>query len=66
MRYKANILGQLEQIDALMNRIRFQVNRQYEQEQILESVEMVKEQVEKTREIVSLEDDEFANQFAGR
>jgi DNA-binding transcriptional regulator YiaG len=49
-----------------MNRIRFQVNRQYEQEQILESVEMVKEQVEKTREIVSLEDDEFANQFAGR
>ena len=31
-----------------------------------ESVEQLKESIEKIREIVSIEQDEFANQFAGR
>jgi DNA-binding transcriptional regulator YiaG len=65
MRYKANVVTQLEHIDSIAGRIQFQVNRGYDQNQILESVEMLKEQIEKTREMVSLEDDDFAKQFAG-
>lgn len=63
MRYKANIIGQLEQMNALVSRIQFQVNRGYDQEQVLESIEMIKEQIERTREMISLEDDDFAQQF---
>jgi DNA-binding transcriptional regulator YiaG len=65
MKYKANVIMQLEQMDAIANRIQFQVNRGYDQTQILESIEMLKEQIEKAREMVSLEDDNFAKQFSG-
>lgn len=65
MKYKANVIMQLEHIDALANRMQFQVNRGYDQTQILESIEMLKEQIEKAREMVSLEDDDFAKQFSG-
>jgi len=65
MRYKANVVMQLEHIDSIASRIQFQVNRGYDQNQILETIEMLKEQIEKTREMVSLEDDDFAKQFAG-
>ena len=64
MRYKANIIGQLEQMSAVVSRIQFQVNRGYDQEQVLESIEMMKEQIERTREMISLEDDDFAQQFS--
>jgi hypothetical protein len=37
-----------------------------DQDQILESIDLLKEHVEKTREIISLEADEFAQQFANR
>jgi len=65
MRYKANVVMQLEHIDSIASRIQFQVNRGYNQNQILETIEMLKEQIEKTREMVSLEDDDFAKQFSG-
>lgn len=65
MRYKANVVMQLEHIDAIASRIQFQVNRSYDQTQVLESIEMLKEQIEKIREMVSLEDDDFAKQFSG-
>jgi len=66
MRYKNNVLDKLTQLDALANRIQLQVNRNMDQDQILESVELLKEQVEKTREMVSLEGDSFEQQFANR
>jgi len=34
-----------------------------EQDQVLESLDQVKEQIEKINEIVSLEQDDFAQQF---
>ena len=52
------------QIEAVANRIQLQVNRGMDQEQTLESVETLKEHIEKTREIISLEQDDFAQQFA--
>ena len=64
MRYKNNVLDKLTQLESTVTKIQFQVNRGISQDQILDSVENLKEQIEKTREMVSLEPDEFANQFA--
>jgi DNA-binding transcriptional regulator YiaG len=63
MKYKNNVLDKLVQLEATVNKVQFQVNRGMEQDQILESIDEVKEQIEKTREMVSLEQDDFANQF---
>jgi DNA-binding transcriptional regulator YiaG len=65
MKYKNNVLDKLVQLEATVNKVQFQVNRGIEQDQILESIDEVKEQIEKTREMVSLEQDDFAQQFAG-
>jgi len=66
MRYKNNVLDKLTQLEALANKVQFQVNRGVEQDQVLESVDLLKEHIEKTREIISLEHDDFAEQFANR
>ena len=63
MRYKNNVLEKLGQIDTIANRINVQVNRGGTQDQVLESIEMLKEAIERTREIVSVEFDEFEQQF---
>ena len=64
MKFKSNILEKLNQLDATVNKVKFQVNRGVEQDQVLESLDQVKEQIEKINEIVSLEQDDFAQQFA--
>lgn len=64
MKFKANILEKLNQLDATVNKAKFQVNRGMDQDQVLESLDQVKEQIEKINEIVSLEQDDFAQQFA--
>jgi len=64
MKFKNNVLDKLNQLDASVNKVKFQVNRGMDQDQILESLDQVKEQIEKINEIVSLEQDDFAQQFA--
>ena len=64
MKYKNNVLDKLTQLESTITKIQFQVNRGMDQDQILESIEDLKEQVEKTREMISLEGDDFAQQFA--
>ena len=64
MRYKNNVLDKLTQLEALVTKVQFQVNRGVQQDTILESIEDLKEQIEKTREMISLEQDDFAQQFA--
>jgi hypothetical protein len=66
MRYKNNVLDKLTQLEAIANKIQLQVNRNMDQDLILESVDLLKEQIEKTREIISLEGDNFEQQFANR
>jgi hypothetical protein len=66
MRYKNNVLDKLVQLEAIANKIQLQVNRNMDQDLILESVDLLKEQVEKTREVISLEEDNFEQQFANR
>jgi predicted nucleic acid-binding Zn-ribbon protein len=63
MRYKNNVLDKLSQIDAITNRLNVQVNRGGTQDQVLESIEMLKEAIESTREMVSIEADDFEQQF---
>jgi len=65
MKFKNNVLDKLNQLDATVNKAKFQVNRGMEQDQILESLDQVKEQIEKINEIISLEQDDFSQQFAG-
>lgn len=64
MKYKNNVLDKLNQVEAISNRIQLQVNRNMDQEQILESIETLKEHIEKVREMISLEQDDFAQQFS--
>jgi hypothetical protein len=63
MRYKNNILDRLNQIDTIANRINVQVNRGGTQDQVLESIEMLKEAIEDTRSMISIEADDFDQQF---
>jgi hypothetical protein len=64
MKFKNNVLEKLNQLDAVVNKVKFQVNRGMDQDQVLESLDQVKEQIEKINEIISLEQDDFAQQFA--
>lgn len=66
MRYKNNVLDKLTQTDNLVNRLAVQVNRNIPQSEILETLTLLKEQIEQTREMVSIEHDEFAQQFSQR
>lgn len=65
MRYKNNVLDKLVQTEAVVNRIQIQVNRNVQQDQILESIEQLKEAIEKVREMISVEPDDFEKQFRG-
>jgi len=66
MRYKNNVLDQLVHLEALVNRIQFEVGRGMDQERISETTELLKEQVEKIRGTISIEPDDFEQQFAPR
>ena len=66
MRYKNNVLDKLNQADTLVNRLAVQVNRNFPQNDILETLTKLKEQIETTREMVSVEHDDSEKQFAGQ
>jgi len=63
MRYKNNVLDKLNQVDALVNRLAVQLNRNMSKEESIETLAMLKEQIESTREMVSIEHDDFEQQF---
>jgi hypothetical protein len=63
MRYKNNVLDKLQATDTAVNRIKIQVNRNVSQDDILESIDSLKETLEQIREIISVEPDDFDQQF---
>jgi hypothetical protein len=63
MRYKDNVLDKLVQTDTVINRLNLQVNRNMGQDNILETIELLKESLEKVREIIAIEPDDFEKQF---
>ena len=66
MRYKNNVLDKLTQTEALISRLALQVNRNMYQSEMLDTLALLKEQVEQTREMISIEHDDFAQQFSQR
>jgi hypothetical protein len=66
MRYKNIVLDKLAQLDVSVNKIKFELNRGFEQEVINDSLDNLREQVEKIRETISIESDDFEQQFAPR
>jgi hypothetical protein len=64
MRYKNNVLDKLVQLESAVNKVHIQVNRGGTQDSVNESIETLKEQIEQIREMVSIEPDDFENQFA--
>lgn len=64
MRYKNNVMQKVEQAEALLSRVQLQVNRGMTQDQILESIESLKGQLEDIKGILSVEPDDFEQQFA--
>jgi hypothetical protein len=64
MRYKNNVLDKLVQLETAVNRVHIQVNRGGTQDDVNQSIETLKEQIEQIREMVSIEPDDFENQFA--
>ena len=65
MRYKDNALNKLTQLEAIAGKIQLQVNRRVDQDSILETIKQLKEQIETIREIISVEPDDFEQQFRG-
>jgi hypothetical protein len=63
MRYKNNTLDKLNQADTLLNRLTVQINRNIPREEVLETLTLLKEQIESTREMIAIEHDDFAQQF---
>jgi len=66
MRYKNNVLDKLVQLGTTVNRVEIQVNRGGSQNDVNESIERLKEQIESIREMISIESDDFDKQFAPR
>ena len=64
MRYKNNVLDKLQATDTAVNRILLQVNRNMTQDQILDSIDALKESLESIREIIAIEPDDFEQQFS--
>ena len=64
MRYKNNVLDRLSQKYTIASRIQIQVNRGGTQDQVLESIEQLKESIEYTKDMVSMEPDDFEQQFS--
>jgi hypothetical protein len=66
MRYKNNVLDRLMTLDTAVSRIDVLVNRGGTQEQVNEAIEKTKEAIEAIRAMVSVEPDDFEQQFAPR
>lgn len=66
MRYKNNVLDRITNVEATINRAVIQVNRGSSQDEILDTLEKLKELTEGIRRMVSVEPDDFEQQFANR
>lgn len=62
-RYKELTLNKVEQMASSINRLEFEINRGEQQDNLLESVSKIKERLEEIRSLISIEHDEFAQQF---
>jgi hypothetical protein len=59
MKFKNNITDSLTQVEAMLQRIQLQVNRNMSQNEINETLDQTKELVENIKGMVSMEVDDF-------
>lgn len=63
MRYKDNILEKLGKFEITISRLVIQTNRNEPQDNVLESLNGLKEEVEEMRSMINNEPDDFEQQF---
>jgi len=63
MRFKNQVIDGLTQVQNIGQKLQFQVNRGMSQEEIIETVDQLKEYLEKIKELVSTEADDFDFSF---
>jgi predicted RNA-binding protein with EMAP domain len=59
MRFKNQVIDGLTQAQNIGHKLQVQVNRGMSQEELIETVEQLKEHLEKVKELVSTEHDDF-------
>jgi len=59
MKFKNNITDSLTQVEAMLQRIQLQVNRNVSREEIEETIDKTKVQIENIKSMVSMESDDF-------
>ena len=65
MRYKNNILEKLGRFEITISKLVIQTNRNESQDNVLESLNGLKEEVEEMRSMINNEPDDFEQQFRG-
>ena len=60
MRFKNQVIDGLTQAQNIGQKLQFQVNRGVSQEEVSTTVDQLKEQLEKVKELISIEHDEFS------
>ena len=59
MRFKNQVIDGLTQAQNIGHKLQVQVNRGMSQEELIETVDQLKEHLEKVKELVSTENDDF-------
>jgi hypothetical protein len=59
MKFKNNITDSLTQVEAMLQRIQLQVNRNMSQNEIVETLDRTKELIENIKDMISMEVDDF-------
>lgn len=59
MKFKNNITDSLTQVEAMLQRIQLQMNRNVSRDEINETIDKTKELVENIKSMVSMEVDDF-------
>ena len=63
MRFKEVTLEKITQVESVISRIQFEISRNATREQVEQSVEFLKSQIEELRSLISIEHDSFNEQF---
>lgn len=65
MRFKNNVIDRLNQLKATLIKMRTQLNRGENRMTVEETMENMDSQIDNVIDLVSTENDDFANQFRG-
>jgi predicted RNA-binding protein with EMAP domain len=63
MRYKEKATEKINALGSTLQKLQFQVNRGMTQDEVLETVETLKERLNDLQDLINVEDDEWNQQF---